>query len=429
MAARGVAQAARALLGLVALAALAFFGYTGYLFFVPAKGPATVQPSLEPAVGFPGSEGLQQVLDASSAELEGVGLQATLILPDGRMWTGVAGRAHHESGQPMTPAHLLHVGSVTKIYTAALVMDLAVQGLLGLDDPVTRWIDLPQAEAVTVRMLLNHTSGLPSYTEDGPFLFRWFGQPWKRWEPPELLAVIRNRPLKFPPGSRHEYSNTNYLLLGFILEAVTGQPYGRLVQELAGRLGLKATFALTYPDRLPVATGYDQSLFRLGRRNMARFRIAMETGAHAAGAVLATSHDVARFLHALMTGQLLPLRAVAAMQAFVAAPDEDVPAQQGYGLGLRQLVVAGQPLVGHTGTIAGYSAVAVHHAEKGYTLVILSNLSVIDQLGLVAKMQAAIDRLPVPPEAETSTVKAPAEGEFGAGTDRGTLEGVPLRRL
>ena len=145
--------------------------------------------------------------------------------------------------------------------------------------------------------------------------------------------MIRNRPLKFPPGSRHEYSNTNYLLLGFILEAVTGQPYGQLVQELAGRLGLKATFALTYPDRLPVATGYDQSLFRLGRRNMARFRIAMETGAHAAGAVLATSHDVARFLHALMTGQLLPLRAVAAMQAFVAAPDEDVPAQQGTAWG------------------------------------------------------------------------------------------------
>lgn len=407
---RSVVGATRALFGLVALAALAFFGYAAFLLFAPTKAHTAYLPPQAPPAGFPGSESLQQVLDDYSAKLDGVGLQATLILPDGRIWTGVAGNANHEYRYPMTPGHHLYLGSITKIYTAALVMDLVAQGLISLEDPVTRWADLPQAEGVTVRMLLNHTSGLPNYTEDGRFLLRYFGQPGKRWEPGELLGVIRNRPLKFPPGARHEYSNTNYVLLGIILETVTGRPYGLLVQELVSRLGLEETYALTYPDQVPVATGYDQSLFGLGRRNMSRFRTSLETGAHAAGAILATSQDAAHFLHALMTGQLLPEPLMAQMQDFVEAPDDDVPAQQGYGLGLRQLMVAGEPFVGHTGTIAGYSNVAVHHTEKGYTLVILSNLSVIDQLGLLGRMQAAVNALPAVPHAGTGSVDAPHEG-------------------
>lgn len=407
---RSVARAGLALFGLLALAALAFFGYAGYLLWLPAgAGTAYLQP-LEPAASFPGSERLQQVLDAFSAEHGGVGLQASLILPDGRVWTGVAGNANHEHRYPMTPAHHLYVGSVTKIYTAALVLDLVAQEAISLDAPVTQWVDLAQAEPVTVRMLLNHTSGIPSYTEDGWFLLRYFGLPWKSWRPDELLDVVRGRPLRFSPGSRHEYSNTNYLLLGMILEAVTGRPYSLLVRNLAGQLGMEETYALTYPDELPVATGYDESLFRLGRRNMSRFRTSVETGAFAAGAVLATSQDVARFLHGLMTGQLLPEPVLEEMQAFVAAPDEDMPAQRGYGLGLRQLMVGGEPLVGHTGTIPGYSSFAMHNTARGYTLAVLSNLSVIDQMGLLEQMQAAVAALPAPVGPASSALDTAPEG-------------------
>ncbi|HEY8531326.1 MAG TPA: serine hydrolase domain-containing protein [Limnochorda sp.] len=399
---RSAVAAIRAFLGLAALAALAFLGYAGYLLFAPSRASTAYLPPQAPVAGFPASERLQQVLDGYSAELGGVGLQATLILPDGRVWTGVAGNANHERGYPLTPDHRLYIGSITKVYTAALVMDLVAQGLITLEDPVTRWVELPQAHGVTVRMLLNHTSGLSSYTEDGWFLLRYFGQPGKRWEPRELLGVVLNRPLNFPPGSRHEYSNTNYLLLGMILEDVTGRPYGLLIRDLAVRLGLEATHTLIYPEQVPVATGYDQSLLRLGRRNMTRFRTSLETGAHAAGAILATSRDVARFVHALITGELLPDMLVAEMQNFVDARGGDVPEEQGYGLGLQQLVVAGEPYVGHRGTIPGYSSVAVHHVEKGYTFVILSNLSVIDELELLKRVQEAVNPLLAAPGVEGS---------------------------
>ena len=340
-------------------------------------------------------EELQRVLDNYSAKKAGVGLQATVIFPDGTVWSGVSGYASHEKKCPLTLDHHLYIGSMTKLFTATLVMEQVENGTIALDDPLSKWIDLPYAEEITVGMLLNHTSGIPSYTEDLWFLVRWFGFPGKQWQPDELVAVIRNKGLKFEPGSRHEYSNSNYLLLGVILENVTGKPYGVLLRELTvNRLGLENTYYHNHSKNILIANGYDETLLHLGRRNLAGFRRSLETGAFSAGGILSTSEDVAIFVHSLFTGRILDGSTLAQMKAFIKAPDEDMPSQIGYGLGIRNLIIGGENLIGHTGTIPGYSGIAMHNEEKHYTIVILSDLSVIEQTQLFEEVQNIVtDRL------------------------------------
>ena len=115
---------------------------------------------------------------------------------------------------------------------------------------------------------------------------------------------------------------------------------------------------------------------------------------YSAGGILSTSEDVAFFVHSLFTGRILDGSTLAQMKAFIRAPDEDMPSQIGYGLGIRNLIIGGENLIGHTGTIPGYSGIAMHNEKKHYTIVILSNLSVIEQTQIFEEVQnIVIDRL------------------------------------
>jgi len=333
---------------------------------------------------------LQRMLDSYSAQNGKGGLQATVIFSDGTTWSGTSGYASREKECLVTIEHHLYIGSITKLYTARLVMDQVERGTISLDDTLDQWLIFPYADTVTLKMLLNHTSGIPSYTEDAWYLARLFGLPRKHWEPDELVLVIDNKPLKFEPGSRHEYSNSNYLLLGMILENLTGKPYETQVCESMDELGLDDTFFLTYPDNAAIANGYDETLLHLGTRNLTGFRRSLETGAYSAGGMLSTSEDVALFVRSLFTGQIVGDSTLSQMTAFVEAPDQDVPLQKGYGLGIRNLTIDGESLVGHTGAIPGYSGIALHNLEKGYTIVVLSNLSVIEQTDLFAEIQGVV---------------------------------------
>ena len=378
---------------------LGLAGWTGRVLYLHGENERTSIETDDPArsdlsgpstTDVPAGQ-LLSVLDTYSAERSDVGLQACAIFEDGTRWRGVAGNADHEDEVPLSFAHHLFVGSVTKLYTATLVLDQVQQGALSLSDTIDEWVDLEYASDVTVRMLLNHTSGVPSYTTDAWFITRYFGLPNKTWDPRELLEEIRGSDLRFEPGTRHEYSNSNYVLLGIVLEAVTGQPYQTLVRHLVREeAGFDRTYYLDYPGEARIANGYDESIFGLGRRNLTGFRQSLVTGGYAAGGLLATAPDVAGFVRALFTGGVLNGPTVAEMQTFVDASDEDVPAQRGYGLGVRNLVIDGQDLVGHTGTIPGYSAIAMHHTDPDYTIAVLSNLSIIDQTRVYGQLQNVV---------------------------------------
>jgi len=372
-----------------------WLGYVSYLTIQNDRACGGQIPIIKESNYTQNDEELQPVLDNCSGEKKrGAGLQATVIFPDGTTWSGVSGYANHKKKCPLTLDHHLCIGSLTKLFTATLVMEQVENGTIALDDPLSKWIDLPYAKKITVGMLLNHTSGIPSYTEDLWFLVRWFGFPRKQWQPDELVAVIRNKGLNFEPGSRHEYSNSNYLLLGVILEKATGKSYGTLLQELANKIGLQNTYYLNYSNNILIANGYDETFLHLGRRNLAGFRRSLEAGAFSAGGILTTSKDVAFFVHSLFTGRILDSSTLAQMKTFVDAPDRDMPLQKGYGLGIRNLVIGGENLIGHTGTIPGYSGIAMHNEEKHYTIVILSNLSVTERTQLFEEVQHIVgDRL------------------------------------
>ncbi|MDG5777400.1 serine hydrolase [Haloarculaceae archaeon H-GB1-1] len=330
----------------------------------------------------------QTELDAFSARRNHTGLQASIRFGDGTGWHGVAGHADHDRQRPLGAAHHLYIGSVTKLFTATLVLRHVQRDVLSLSDPIDNWIDLDEADGITVRMLLNHTSGIPNYTENPWFIARYFGRPTKHWAPTELVNIIRRDDLRFQPGMRHEYSNSNYILLGVILERATETAYCDLIRQLIrDELGYDDTYYLGYPATVPIANAYDESIFKIGRRNLTGFRTSLETGAYAAGGILSTAPDVAGVVNDLFNGRILDEATLDAMRTFVDAPDEDVTTQEEYGLGLRHLRIDGKDLYGHTGTIPGYSVIAMHHDDPEYTIAVLSNVSTIDQAGIYGALQ------------------------------------------
>ena len=330
---------------------------------------------------------LQSVLDQYSQAHGNVGLQVTVILPDGAQWSGVSGYANDAKACPLTLDHHLYIGSITKTFTAALVMQQIEIGTLNLDETIADWISHPAVNRITVKMLLNHTSGLPSYTEDTFFLLAYFGRPQKQWTPGELFTFVQDKPLKFEPGSRHKYSNTNFLVLGMILEQVTGKKYGELLEETAAEIGLERIYYPGFLQNLPLANGYDETIFNLGKRNLTAFRLSMVSGGFSAGGIATSSDKTAIFFHTLFGKEWLSAETVEQMMNTIDAPDEDVPLQKGYGLGVRNLIINGETLYGHTGTIPGYSGIAMHNPKYGFTVVILSNVSTIEQTTIFADLQ------------------------------------------
>lgn len=333
---------------------------------------------------------LQAVLDEYSQTHNHVGLQATVILADGTQWQGVSGYANHAKACPLTLDHHLYIGSVSKTFTAALVMQQIEAGLIRLDDPIETWFTHPNGNQITVEMLLRHTNGLPNYTEDTSFLLAYFGRPEKEWQPEELFAVIQDKPLNFEPGSQHLYSNANFIALGIILEQVTGKSYGALLQDAVHDLGLERIYYPAYSQNLILANGYDETLFNLGKRNLTAFRMSFVSGAFSAGGIAAAAPDAANFFHTMFNGAWLTDETIAQMMTTMDAPDEDGPLQKGYGLGVRNLGIDEESLYGHTGTIPGYSGIAMHNPQHGFTMVVLSNVSTIEQTMLFAALQEVV---------------------------------------
>ncbi len=369
------------------LAALAFWGNLAYLANRNQSACLPISQSASSQTNSVLESKFQSVLDQYSESHNQVGLQSTIVFPDGGIWNGVSGLAQHNKQCVMTLDHQLYIGSITKTFTAALVMQQIQIGTLQLNDTIDQWLSHPHGNEITIQMLLQHTSGLPNYTEDFSFLLAYFGYPDKQWQPEELFAVIQEKPLKFEPGSQHLYSNTNFIALGMILEKTTGKAYSELLQNAIAEMGLTHIYYPGFSGNLAFANGYDETIFNLGKRNLTAFRTSFVSGAFSAGGVSGSSQDIAFFFHTLFNNQWLSDEIVAQMMSTISAPDEDVPLQKGYGLGVRNLVIDGEELYGHTGTIPGYSGIAMHNPQYEFTIVVLSNVSTIEQTIIFSELQ------------------------------------------
>ena len=277
----------------------------------------------------------------------------------------------------LTPEDQFRMGSNTKTMVAALVLQLVAAHTLSLDDSAQKWLPgmIPEGSApITIRMLLNHTSGLFNYVDDPRIVKVFTGRDTRIWTPQELLAVAVSHPPLFAPGAEYSYSNTNFVALGLILEKATGQSLANLIQDrIAKPLGLTGTFLAPYvpdpaadtalangyePDAailaplLPPGTPAGTSFAGPARGDYVNTTWINVSGDWAAGGIVSTAADWAKFQSALVSGKLIPPAQVKEMETTVS---EGSGIQSRYGLGIEHKVTPCGTVWGHDGQAAGYS--------------------------------------------------------------------------
>lgn len=264
---------------------------------------------------------------------------------------------------------------------------LAERGKLKLDDPVSLHVpDAPPTwKSVTVHHLLVQTSGIPNVTRDPEFLI-WKTQPTSARQ---MVGRFRDRPLEFVPGERHAYSNSNYILLGLIIENVSGKSFGEFMNEaIFSPLGLKDTGVDSNLDVLQRrAGGY---WLRAGRVLNAPYTDMSVP--HASGAMYSTTHDLHRWCEAIFGNTLLTPDSRRALVT---------PVLDGYALGLRVANFRGRLVVEHGGNISGFSSHLRHYPEDGLTVVALSNIS--DGDGTPEQLVRELADIALSSDAPTST--------------------------
>jgi D-alanyl-D-alanine carboxypeptidase len=309
---------------------------------------------------------LDAALKKSFQESDAPGVVAAVQTPQ-YTWVSALGVADRASEEPMTPEVHHRIGSVTKTFTATLLLQAEDEGLLSLDDTIDRYVKgVPNGDKITLRQIANMTSGIASYTEDDQWVKEWSSDPYRVWKPEELAQIgIKDSPL-FDPGTEWYYSDTNYVLLGLVLEQVTGKPIGDLYREqIIGPLGLQST---SFPDPAdsslpePHAQGYTlQGQSSGGKPIDATDWSASE--AWAAGAMISTVEDLLVYGRALGTGKglLSPEQQSERLDSFVSdVPPLNQPPLKGdlaYGIGLGK----DHGWIGHNGEIPGFNTYLFYH--------------------------------------------------------------------
>jgi D-alanyl-D-alanine carboxypeptidase len=321
-------------------------------------------------------------LDDHLQEVVRAGVPGVVALAGGPglSWEGAAGIA--DANTPMTTGHRFRIGSVTKLFVAAVVLQLVGEGALALDDEVGSI-----AEGVTLRQLLNHTSGLPDYYDDLDALF----EPYRKdrayrsyMTPQAVLQLVHARPRLFPPGAGWTYSGSNYLVLGLIVEETTGSTLREEIRRrIVEPLALEAT---DLPEGVPpvgLARGYlpaDNPFLPEPGPGLVDVTDVQMFG-WGGGEMVSTCRDVARFLQALLGGELLTLGLRTELLTTVPSDWEE---SEGYGLGIEEVSslmgVAASPCGsawGHLGFSVGYTTIALASEPGDRQVVVCANTLVM----------------------------------------------------
>jgi D-alanyl-D-alanine carboxypeptidase len=333
---------------------------------------------------------LQAIVDAFHSAGTFPGVSASVSLADGTVINVTAGEADTVRHVPMTPADRMLQGSVGKTYFAALAMQLIGEGKLELGARVSQYLgqhewysQIPNAEGITVRHLMTHTSGVMRYEFKEAFTRDLSAQPDKHWMPDDLLAYVLDEEASFPPGAGWEYSDTNFILLGMIMEGITGRSCYELIQErLLGPLGLTNTV----PSDSRIITGLIQGYAGADNPFGGTDEVLLPDGRFvinpqfewAGGGFASTPEDLVRWARALYTGQAFDSELLALML-------DGVPARLGpgsrYGLGVILMDTPSGPSQGHSGFFPGYLTEMAYFPELDVAVALQVNTSVGRALG------------------------------------------------
>jgi D-alanyl-D-alanine carboxypeptidase len=288
-----------------------------------------------------------------------------------------AGVGEIATGQPIRAGDRYRIASLTKSYTAAVVLQLVSEGKLRLHDTVERWLPglVPNGENISIRHLLNHTSGIFNYEFDprvnAPYLAGDLGH---YWSPLELIAIAVSHPPLYPPGqtTQSTYSNTNYAILGLIVQAATGKTIqAQLRRRIFKPLRLDRT---SYPVRSTTIDGrHAHGYFLIGAPPLVDVTGFSPSIAGAGGAIVSTVGEVARFYRALLGGRIIPGHLLRAMKTTVPSGFDPGAPPARYGLGLERYATSCGVAWGHSGAFPGYFTYAFSSAQGVRQAVLMVN--------------------------------------------------------
>ncbi|MCF6467009.1 beta-lactamase family protein [Nonomuraea sp. MG754425] len=294
-------------------------------------------------------------------------------------WTGSAGvRELGDPAEPPADGHV-RIGSNTKTFTAVLVLKLVADGTITLDDPVDDHLpEFGLDRRITVRMLLQHTSGVFNFTgeyyEDGTVApgITWSGREWvdnrfATYRPEELVRLALSKPARFEPGTDWSYSNTNYVLARLLIERVTGHTYAEeMGRRILGPLGLSGTLVPETAPDLPEPHAHAYYRYEdAGQERTVDVTHQNPSWISTGGDMISTTRDLHTFISALMGGRLLP----APLLAEMCTPHP----KAGYGLGVFVQETAGGTVITHNGGIAGHAALMYSTPDGSRTLTAALN--------------------------------------------------------
>ena len=316
-------------------------------------------------------DALNAALEQSFSESGAPGVIAAVQTPEDT-WVGTLGVADLSSEEPMSAEVHQRIGSVTKTFTVSLLLQAAADGLLSLDDTIDQYVEnVPNGDEITLRQMANMTSGIASYTFNEQWQDAFFSDPQRIWRPEELVRFgIEDSPA-FDPGTEFQYSNTNTVLLGVVLEQVSGESIGDLYREgIIEPLGLQQT---SFPNADPAFPDPHPQGYTLQGQDDGEPLNATDwnpSWGWTAGAMISTVEDMLVYGRALGTGEglLPPEQQAKRLNSFMGGPPP-LSTDKDYGIGL----VNDHGWLGHTGELPGFNTAVYYHPELDATVVVEVN--------------------------------------------------------
>ena len=332
------------------------------------EGVIAAEPTPESTAGQLPAELVSELDTAASTSFTQAAAPGAIVgvrTPEGT-WTAAYGEADPDAGTPMGVGMHTRIGSVTKTFTGTAILQLAEAGELSLDDTIDQYIDgVPNGDRITLRMLTDMTSGVASYTVSTTFTDEYFARPETIFTPEQLLEVGLGESPIFEPGEEFNYSNTNTILLGLVIEEVTGKPVEDVFQEgILDPLGLTSTsFPGDDPEMpAPYAQGFTLQGDTATPDNPSNATNWNPSWTWTAGEIISTMDDLLVYGHALGTGQgLLDPETQAERLSF--------PDGNGYGIGMGCI----DGWVGHTGELPGYNTTVYYDTTSDTTVIVQVN--------------------------------------------------------
>ncbi|MFJ3923276.1 serine hydrolase domain-containing protein [Streptomyces sp. NPDC090022] len=322
-------------------------------------------PRLTPAIARQLDDAIRKVMGEANVP----GVTVGIWIPGKGTYVRSFGVADKATGQPMTDNLNIRIGSETKTFTVTALLELVDQHKVGLDDPIGKYVSgVPNGDEITLRQLAGMRSGLFNYSMDEGFFKALTSDPRRPFTPQELLGYSFKHPVLFAPGEKFNYSNTNLILLGLVIEKVTGRPLHEVIgKDVVQRAGLSHTLFPTgaeFPE--PHAQGYTNQTATGKVENSTDWN---PSWGWAAGAMISDLEDLRSWARTLATGTLLTPQTQAER---LKTPPTGI-AGAGYGLGIFNV----QGWIGHNGSLPGYETLTLYYPSARATLVVLLNTDIL----------------------------------------------------